>query len=113
MPKAVQKWEGKHVFAEPTVLEVLPGATVDLGARTSLVVEKGSSLLIRKGANVIAARTGQIVVEDGAYIYIEEGAVLPASFFSRNLDISPQAIKAVNPLIENGLKPILPKLRAL
>lgn len=74
--EAVQKINGKDVFAEPTIMEVDSGALLKLEKFSSFWVKPGSTLLIRKGAVVEMASHSGIMVERGGFLYVEKGAMI-------------------------------------
>lgn len=96
--QAVQKIDGKDVFAEPTILEVDSAALLRLEKFSNLWVKPGSTLLIRKGATVEMASQSAIVVERGGYVYVEEGATVKVGKNESGIVFqSGQLENAVNP----------------
>lgn len=73
-PIAVQKLNGEHVFADPTVMELVKGSQLVLNEFSQVWIRKGSTLIIRKGAKVVIEKNASIEVEPGGFLYVEEGA---------------------------------------
>jgi M6 family metalloprotease-like protein len=87
--QVAQNLDGRPVFADATQLELLPGSTLSMEARSVLKVESGSTLIVRGGASILMRKRSKIVVESGASIRVEEGAMLPAGFWSKLVVMKP------------------------
>ncbi|MCB9234156.1 MAG: hypothetical protein H6581_21045 [Bacteroidia bacterium] len=106
-PRAVQEIEGKKIFAEPTVLEIGSGATVEMASNTEILVKKGSTLLIRAGSSLNMERNAKITVEEGGFLYVEKGASISRKG-PRTGFIYEDANVGLNTLMEAKLGPVLP-----
>lgn len=96
--KVVQEIDGEGVFAEPTILEVDSGATLQLDDRGKMVVRKGSGLLVRAGAKLSLGRNASLEVEPGAFVYIEQGAGVDLNSRSE-IRLASGAEIGVNPIL--------------
>jgi M6 family metalloprotease-like protein len=103
--EVAQKIDGANVFAEPTILEVDSGATLQLEKFSNLWVKSGSTLLIRKGAKVEIGKSSSIVVERGAYLFVEKGVVVKqAKRGSGIIFQSGKTVDSVHPIFEKRIR---------
>ncbi len=107
LAKTVQVIDGEKMFAEPTILELDSGSTLNIARFGKLWVQPGSTLLIRKGAKVIMEKYGSIEVLNGAYIRVEEGATLEMHPRKGGINMMNGAIEGINPLLEEEFKELV------
>lgn len=99
LPQQVQELDGQGVFALPTLLEVAPGATLEIGDNAELRVESGSGILVRKGATVILGKKSVIDVQNGAFWAIEQGAKIVYSDKKAKFNLGNAAMPGLSPLL--------------
>ena len=106
VPVARQVIEGKHIFADPTLLEITDGAELSLEKISKLVVKSGSSLLIRKGAIVKLDKKSKIKVKPGGYLFVEVGARILLKGRKTGFKLSEEANRGIHPLLLESLDPL-------
>ena len=100
-------FDGRNIFASPTVFNIKPNAKVHLEPNANIILNNGSTMNINSAASCVVEDNGTLEVKSGNTLYIDNCGTLAINglgkFIARTgstLCISPNAVLA----FENGLQ---------
>ncbi|MGI8891877.1 MAG: hypothetical protein ACR2GN_00315, partial [Bacteroidia bacterium] len=67
-------FNGRTVFASPTIMECMPGTSVNLEQKAKIIVDNGSTLIIGSDAEIHLTSASEIIVRNGGLLIIDSGA---------------------------------------
>jgi hypothetical protein len=69
-------FQGRKIFASPTVMRIKENAVVNLEDSSFFIVNNGSNLILENGSKLIVNHNAEITIKEGSHLYIEECATL-------------------------------------